>query len=773
MVNRVKVLCLILFMLVMTVGAVKAQDNHDKMKLWYDKPAGSWNEALPLGNGRLGAMVFGGTDKERIQFNDDTLWVGAPRDYSHKDAVKYLPEIRQLLFDGKQKEAEKLAMEQFMSVPLRQMPYQPFGDLIIESAGHGTATDYRRELDLDQAVATTRYVVEGVTYTREVFSSHPDDIIVVRITADKPCKINFTTSITSPHQSVKIEAIGKDVLAMRGQVSNYFYKQIKLEIECAIKFEARLKVEAEGGQTEVTGEAIKVKDADAVTLILAGATNYRKFEDLTADPAKRCEVALKGIAPKKYDAMRQDHVADHQELFRRVVLDLGATDAMQNPTDKRLKTFGPNDPQLATLFFQFGRYLMIAGSRPGTQPLNLQGIWNESTNPPWEAKYTVNINTEMNYWPSEPCNLAECTEPLFDALDEIVISGGRVAKAQYDCPGWVLHHNFDLWRGAAPINNSNHGIWPTGGAWLCQHLWWHYQYSCDEDFLRKRAYPVMKGAAQFFAAVLVKDPKTGWLVSAPSNSPEHGGLVAGPTMDHQIIRNLLGNCVEASEILGVDEDFRKQLKDIIKQIAPNQVGKHGQLQEWMEDKDDPKDQHRHISHLWGVHPGREITVRGTPALCDAAKTSLTQRGDGGTGWSKAWKINFWARFADGNHAYLMLSSLINTGTLPNLFDTCPPFQIDGNFGATAGIVEMLLQSHEGEINILPALPDAWPAGFVNGLRARDGFDVNISWKDGKLERAEVVSKRGNKCRVRYGDKVVDMPTEKGNVYVLDGSLKLK
>lgn len=773
MVNRVEVLCLILFMLVMTVGAVKAQDNHDKMKLWYDKPAGSWNEALPLGNGRLGAMVFGGTDKERIQFNDDTLWVGAPRDYSHKDAVKYLPEIRQLLFDGKQKEAEKLAMEQFMSVPLRQMPYQPFGDLIIESAGHGTATDYRRELDLDQAVATTRYVVEGVTYTREVFSSHPDDVMVVRITADKPGKINFTASLTSPHQGVKTEAIGKDVLAMRGQVSNYFYKQIKLEIECAIKFEARLKVEAEGGQTEVTGQTIKIKDADAVTLILTGATNYRNFEDLTADPAKRCETALKGIAPKKYDAMRQDHVADHQELFRRVVLDLGATDAMQNPTDKRLKAFGPNDPQLATLFFQFGRYLMIAGSRPGTQPLNLQGIWNESTNPPWEAKYTVNINTEMNYWPSEPCNLAECTEPLFDALDEIVISGGRVAKAQYDCPGWVLHHNFDLWRGAAPINNSNHGIWPTGGAWLCQHLWWHYQYSCDEEFLRKRAYPVMKGAAQFFAAVLVKDPKTGWLVSAPSNSPEHGGLVAGPTMDHQIIRNLLGNCIEASEILGVDEDFRKQLKDIIKQIAPNQVGKHGQLQEWMEDKDDPKDQHRHISHLWGVHPGREITARGTPALCDAAKTSLTQRGDGGTGWSKAWKINFWARFADGNHAYLMLSSLINTGTLPNLFDTCPPFQIDGNFGATAGIAEMLLQSHEGEINMLPALPDAWATGSVSGLRARGGFDVNIFWKDGKLERAEIISKCGNKCRVRYGDKVVDMPTEKGNVYVLDGSLKLK
>jgi len=759
-----KIALLPVFLLLLATAVASADPG--PMVLWYDKPAKAWTEALPIGNGRLGAMAFGGTAKERIQFNDDTLWVGAPHDYSHKDAAKYLDEIRKLLFEGKQKEAHSLSGKQFMSVPLRQMPYQPFGDLNIESPGHEKATDYRRQLDIDQAVATTRYAVDGTTYTREVFSSNPHNAIVVRITADKRGKISFTAGLTTPHKDIKTEAIGKDVLAMRGAVAKYNYKRIGAEIDCGIEFEARLKVETEGGQAKVTGDAIEVKDADAVTLILAGATNYKDFEDLTADPAKRCEETLKDVAGKKYDAIRKDHVADHQRLFRRVVLDLGTTDAVKQPTDKRLKAFGPDDPQLAALFFQFGRYLMIAGSRPGSQPLTLQGIWNESTRPPWESKYTCNITTEMNYWPSEPCNLAECGEPLFDALEEMTVSGGRVAKVHYDCPGWVLHHNFDLWRGTAPINNSNHGIWPTGGAWLCQHLWWHYDFSRDKKFLAERAYPVMKKASEFFAKFLIEDPRNdnGWLISGPSNSPEQGGLVMGPTMDHQIIRNLFANTIAASEILGVDEDFRKKLIDLRKRIAPNQIGRHGQLQEWLEDVDNPGNHHRHCSHLWGLHPGSEINPK-TPELFAATKKSLEFRGDGGTGWSKAWKINFWARLLDGDHAYKMLESLIRTGTYPNMFDAHPPFQIDGNFGATSGVCEMFLQSQNGEIALLPALPSVFKDGSVTGLRARGGVEVDIAWKDGKLASYELRATTDGTHKIRLPDgKIKEIKLKKGEKY---------
>jgi alpha-L-fucosidase 2 len=729
-----------------------------ELKLRYEQPANQWVEALPIGNGGFGAMIFGGVEQERIQFNHDTLFNGQPHDYAHKGAVKHLPEIRRLLLEGKQKEADRLAGREFMSVGAgggnRQQAYQPFGDLLLSFPGFkGKAADgYRRELDIDSAVALVEFVLDGVTFKREVFASHPDNVIVTRLESSRAGSLNFIASLTCPHDEVTIKSSGKDLLVMTGKVK-----------KGVTRLEARLLVRVEGGKVIAGDAGVEIKGADSATLILAGASSFVNYKDVSGDPSKGNEATLKEVTGKTYEELKSDHITDYRTLFRRVELEVGISDRAKLPTPQRLKAFDQGDPQMVELFFQFGRYLLIACSRPGSQPANLQGLWNESLKPPWESKYTCNINTEMNYWPAELTNLAECHEPLISALKDLSATGANVAKEHYGARGWVVHHNFDLWRGAAPINAANHGIWQTGGAWMCQHLWWHYEFGGDKDYLAKTAYPLMKGAALFFVDALVEDARNGkgWLISGPSNSPENGGLVMGPTMDHQIIRNLFGNTIEASRILDVDAALRKQLADMRKRIAPNQVGQHGQLQEWLEDKDNPGNRHRHVSHLWGLHPGKEIHPRLTPKFAQACRVTLKHRGDGGTGWSKAWKINFWTRLLDGDHSFKMLQEALRGNTYPNLFDAHPPFQIDGNFGATSGVAEMLLQSHAGDVHLLPALPSALATGSVKGLRARGALEVDMSWSGGELTKAVIRSKKPAKFKVRYKDKVTDVKMDAG------------
>ncbi len=756
-----------------------------RQELWYDKPAANWNAALPIGNGRMGAMIFGGVAQEHFQFNESTLWTGGPHEYHNDGAAKCMPVLRDLCNQSrvlwiearrldeqgrkaeadqkrkasraKQKEAEDIGRREFMSIPLRQMAYQSFGDVHLFFPEHSNATHYRRSLDLDTATVKVSYRLNDAAFTRECFASYPDQVIVWRVAADKPGRVSFTARIESPHESAKTAMREGEQLALFGQVQ-----------DGGLRFDARMKVIPHGGRLSVSDEDIRVENANSACIILAAATSFKDFTDISADPGARVGTTVKNAARKSYNRLLEAHLADHQTLFRRVSLDLGITEAAAMSTDDRIMKFASgNDPDLAALVFQYGRYLLIASSRRGGQPANLQGIWNDSLRPPWESKYTVNINTEMNYWPAEVGNLSECAEPLFDLISDCAVSGRKTARAHYGMRGWVLHHNTDLWRGTAPINNSDHGIWPTGGAWLCQHLWEHWLFTGDKKFLARKAYPIMKEASLFFTEYLFRDPITAKLISGPSNSPEQGGLVNGPTMDHQIIRALFANTSEAARILKRDTAFAAKLDAIRREIAPNQIGQHGQLQEWMEDKDDPKNKHRHLSHLWAVHPGNEITPR-DQRMFAAARQSLIYRGDEATGWSMGWKVNLWARFLDGDHAYLILKNLLRPfpppvgahgggGLYPNLFDAHPPFQIDGNFGASAGIAEMLLQSQNDEIHLLPALPKAWPAGKITGLRARGGYTVDITWADGKVTYYRIAGKRRGAAKVRVNGEFKLVP----------------
>ena len=745
-----------------TIQTREAHVPSGALMLWYRQPATEWTDALPIGNGRLGAMVYGGIEQEHLQLNEDTLWSGGPHCYDNPDAYQHLATVREQLERSEYADAEATA-QKMLGRHKYQQAYMPLGDLFLDFPKGDKPSEYRRELNLQNAVSTVTYRIGNARFTRKVFASHPDQSIMIRLECDTPGRITFDLSMTNPH-AFKSQTTSNDTLSITGHLKpREEVRLISPWEEDGLRFAAQVKVAAEGGTVVAQGDKISVREADTVTIVYVAATSYVNYQDVGGDPLKKVDDYLAGIRGKSVEQLYQRHVDDYSELFGRVAINLGGKGGNGDlSTDERLKrvTEGNADPLLAEQLFQYGRYLMIAGSRPGTQPLNLQGIWNDKINPPWGSKYTININIQMNYWVAEVCNLSECHEPLLRMVGELQAPGRNTAKVHYRAGGWVAHHNTDLWRGTAPVDGAQWGMWPTGGAWLCQHLWEHYLYTGDTEHLRE-SYPILKGAVEFFLDVLVEN-KDGYLITSPSLSPEHshgGGtkdglsvgrsgtsVCAGPTIDMQILRDLFANCIAASEILDIDKDFRSQVTKTRARLAPMKIGRHGQLQEWLVDWDNPEDQHSHVSHLYGLYPSSQINRRDTPQLFDAARTSLIQRGDAG-GWPGAWRISLWARLGDGERAHNVLTNHVMPRLAANLFNSGRVFQIDANFGATAGIAEMLLQSHGGEIHLLPALPKAWATGSVKGLCARGGFEIDIEWKRGQLVQAAIHASRDGTFRV--------------------------
>ncbi|MFZ6770341.1 glycoside hydrolase family 95 protein [Undibacterium sp. Di26W] len=763
--------------------------------LWYKQAASCWEEALPLGNGRLGAMVFGRVAQERLQLNEDTLWAGAPYTPDNPDARTALPEVRQLIADGKYKEAADLAGNYMMGNPLKLMPYGSLGDVLLTLTGATQPRQYERQLDLATAINTTSYQTADGAFVREAFVSAQDQVIVMHMTAEQarldielayrsPRKVKYPSSdyqgadgLSKPTtvEWLKTEAAGvlstdttmvadgKDAVLITGSNEPGADGKSGKSGLPGLRYALRIKVLADG-KSSLANSVLKVREARTVTLLIAAATSYVNYHDVSGDPVALVRRQTEQAATKPYELLKSNHIRDHQALFNNMSIALGSTAQAAHPTDIRIAAAETTeDPALSALYVQYARYLMISSSRPGTQPANLQGIWNEGTNPPWGSKYTININTQMNYWPADPAGLGACVEPLLRLVEDLAVTGAKTARTMYNASGWVTHHNTDLWRAASPNDGPRWGLWPCGGAWLCNSVWDHYDYSRDADVLT-RLFPVMLGASAFFLDTLIEDPKGRGLITSPSLSPENShpfgtSLCAGPAMDRQIVRDLFKNTLEAARLLKQQPAVIERIAKALPQIAIDRIGKAGQLQEWLDDWDTqaPEQHHRHVSHLYAIYPSSQINLRDTPDLLQAAKNSLRQRGDLATGWGTAWRICLWARMGDGDHAHSILKALTGPKrTYPNMFDAHPPFQIDGNFGGAAGIMEMLLQSWGGEVFLLPALPSAWPSGEVKGMRARGGLSVDMQWRAGKLVSATLQGPPGAALRLSYRGTRVDI-----------------